>query len=173
MWKKICVIGCIAVSSAIIIHIKNQEFEPKTIYNRQVEENEKIDVCREECNSDAQGNSSMTVDELIVVYFAPGDVAYAHEIIACESHYNPRAHNNNPSTGDDSYGLAQINLLHNLFGERLTQARKLGYEGPATRADLGAWLLDPENNIRFFAYLYERHGWSPWACHKKIQAKKI
>lgn len=165
--------GVIVLSAVYAWYTKNITTEPKIIYNINIEDVKKIDVCHAECGDETQGNSSMTIDELIAVYFVPEDVSYAHEIIACESHYNPRAHNNNPSTGDDSYGLAQINLLHNLFGERLTQARKLGYEGPATRADLGAWLLDPENNIRFFAYLYERHGWSPWSCHKKIQEKTI
>lgn len=142
----------------------------KTIVNPAHTENDEhmIDVCHLDvvvCPDERQP----TVEELLSEYFAPQDVARAIKIIECESRFNANAHNNNPSTGDDSYGLAQINILNNLFDERLRQARTLGYDGPATREDLGAWLLIPENNIRFFAFLHKKHGWSPWSCHKKIQ----
>lgn len=63
-------------------------------------------------------------------------VAFA--IVMRESGGNPRAHNPNRATGDDSYGLAQINML--------------GSMGPARRRALGIQsneqLLDPAVNAR-------------------------
>lgn len=62
----------------------------------------------------------------------------AFAIVMRESGGNPRAHNTNRATGDDSYGLAQINML--------------GSMGPARRRQFGltsdAQLLDPLTNAR-------------------------
>ncbi|HVE26413.1 MAG TPA: peptidoglycan DD-metalloendopeptidase family protein [Sporichthya sp.] len=64
----------------------------------------------------------------------------AFGIVMRESGGNPSAHNTNRGTGDDSYGLAQINML--------------GKMGPARRKQFGIQsnqqLLDPVTNAKAF-----------------------
>ena len=72
----------------------------------------------------------------------------AVNIAFCESGLNPLAHNYNPKTGDNSWGLFQINLYGDLKHER-----------PSPE-----WLVIPENNIQYAYELYLRSGWTPWSC---------
>jgi hypothetical protein len=77
----------------------------------------------------------------------------AFGIVMRESGGNPAAHNANRGTGDDSYGLAQINML--------------GQMGPARRRQFGIQandqLLDPLTNARAF-YRLSKGGkdFGPW-----------
>lgn len=80
-----------------------------------------------------------------------------------ESGGNPKAHNYNPSTGDNSYGLWQINMLDKL--------------GPERRAKYGIsnneQLKDPETNARIaLQMLREAHGtprdWTTWKHGKHL-----
>jgi len=66
----------------------------------------------------------------------------------CQSH----AHNDNRGTGDDSYGLFQINTLGYLWRE--VQERCL----VSQRADL----LNVATNIACAAALYQKYGYAPW-----------
>lgn len=71
----------------------------------------------------------------------------------CESSGDPLNHNWNPSTGDDSWGLFQINL----YG-----ANKL------TRPS-SDWLTIGENNIAYAFGMWKVQGWSrPWGCARKL-----
>lgn len=78
-------------------------------------------------------------------------------IILAESGGNPLAHNTNAGTGDNSYGLAQINMLGTL--------------GPARRQQFGIssndQLFDPATNLRA-AYAVSGGGtsWTPWSVYK-------
>lgn len=84
-------------------------------------------------------------------------VATMVAIVLAESGGNARAHNTNAGTGDNSYGLAQINMLGNL--------------GPARRAQLGIssndQLFDPATNLRA-AYALSGGGtnFGPWSTYK-------
>jgi hypothetical protein len=84
-------------------------------------------------------------------------MARAIAVALAESGGRPDAHNNNASTGDDSYGLWQINMR--------------GSMGPARRAQLGiasnAALLDPQTNAKAM-WAISNHGknWSPWSTFK-------
>lgn len=89
--------------------------------------------------------------------FAPGDAVTLTAIILAESGGNPAAHNHNVKTGDDSWGLAQINML--------------GAMGPERRQQYGLrsneQLADPMTNLRV------AHGLSgggknftPWSTYK-------
>ena len=109
------------------------------------------------------------IDEIIRKEFPAGDVSHARRVIWCESRYDASAHNKNPATGDDSVGLAQINLIGNLFQGRLTRAQFLGYSGEPTREALTEWLKIPENNIRYFSSMKETNGWSAWSCDAKVK----
>jgi len=62
------------------------------------------------------------------------------------------AHNDNVRTGDDSYGLTQINLIGNLWPAR---AELCGLSAPTD-------LLDGPTNLRCARKIYERSGWAPW-----------
>jgi len=70
-----------------------------------------------------------------------------------ESTGRPRSHNDNPDTGDDSYGLFQINMIDSL--------------GPARRDKFGLDsnkdLFDPVRNAEI-AFFMSNGGknWSPW-----------
>jgi hypothetical protein len=86
------------------------------------------------------------------------DLLAAVAIMGRESDYNPFAHNPNRSTGDDSYGLFQINML--------------GEMGPARRAALGIQsneqLFDPATNMRAAWQLYTGAGntFHAWGGYK-------
>ena len=90
-------------------------------------------------------------DALLQVHFG-SSWGYAKKIMLCESGGRSDAHNGNASTGDDSWGLFQINR----FG-------KLALTRPAP-----SLLVDPEFNIRYAAGMWRAQGWKPWSCRLKI-----
>jgi len=77
----------------------------------------------------------------------------AQLIMYCESGGVPSRHNDNPTTGDDSWGLFQINRYGSLAKGRPS-------------AD---WLVVAENNISYAAGMYKANGsWRPWTnCARK------
>ncbi len=77
----------------------------------------------------------------------------AYEIMKCESSKDPEAWNKNHRTGDNSWGLFQINIYGYLEDNR----------PPAE------WLVVPENNIQYAYELYEKDGWKPWTnCYNLV-----
>lgn len=75
-----------------------------------------------------------------------------------ESGGNPRAHNTNAGTGDNSYGLFQINMLGSLGPQRDAKFKQHveGYTGPDS-------LLDPVVNARAMKYMSANGtNWGPW-----------
>jgi hypothetical protein len=87
--------------------------------------------------------------------FSGAAAAIMAAIVDAESGGNARAHNYNPSTGDDSYGLAQINL----FGSLRSRLQQFGLSSPSA-------LYDPATNLRI-AYALSNHGqnFSPWTTY--------
>lgn len=89
--------------------------------------------------------------------FTGDQVAVAVAVALAESGGNPAAHNTNAGTGDNSYGLWQINML--------------GALGPAWLKTLGLAsndaLFDPVANAQA-AYAISSGGtsWSPWSTYK-------
>jgi hypothetical protein len=77
-------------------------------------------------------------------------------IAARESGFNPRAHNPNASTGDNSYGLFQINMLGAMGPER---RRRLGL---SSNEDL----FDPLTNAKAAKAIYESQGINAWTTAK-------
>lgn len=80
-----------------------------------------------------------------------------------ESAGNPNAHNPNRATGDNSYGLWQINMIENLEQERLKKYKLKNKEE----------LFDPEVNARVaLQMLREAHGvprdWTTWKNNKHL-----
>lgn len=70
-----------------------------------------------------------------------------------ESSGRPMAHNDNPKTGDDSYGLFQINMIGSLGVNRMEKYGLESYED----------LFDPLTNAKI-GYLVSGGGtnWEPW-----------
>ncbi len=89
------------------------------------------------------------------------DIAVA--VARAESGAHPTAHNTNASTGDNSYGLFQINMIGNLGPERLHQYGLTSNDQ----------LFDPATNARV-AYQLSNHGtsWTPWTTYTRGLYKK-
>ncbi|WP_413439859.1 transglycosylase SLT domain-containing protein [Synechococcus sp. MIT S1220] len=77
-------------------------------------------------------------------------------ITFAESGGNPRAHNHNVSTGDNSYGLLQINMINDIGRERrehfsLTSNRDL---------------FDPSVNFKVAKQIYDQQGLDAWGSYR-------
>ena len=79
-----------------------------------------------------------------------------------ESTFNNKAHNNNALTGDNSYGLWQINML--------------GKMGAARRAEFGISsnedLFNPMTNAKAAKKIYDSQGFGAWGAYKDGNAAK-
>lgn len=84
-------------------------------------------------------------------------------IAMAESSGNPRAHNPNASTGDNSYGLFQVNMLGSMGAER---RRQLGL----TSNDE---LFDPAVNARAAKQVFDSQGLGAWSVYKSGAYKKF
>lgn len=84
-------------------------------------------------------------------------------IAQAESGGNPRAHNPNASTGDNSYGYWQINMLGGLQGPRL---RQFGISS-------NDQLFDANTNAKAM-YIVSGGGsnWRPWSVYKSGKYKQ-
>lgn len=78
-----------------------------------------------------------------------------------ESGGNSRIINDNPRTGDLSYGLWQINMIGNLGTERnaLFKSRIPGYTGYSS-------LQDPWINAQAAKIIYDQQGFNAWSTYK-------
>lgn len=105
---------------------------------------------------------------LAVLLFANGvtnlnDIVTAITIAQRESGLNPSSHNTNANTGDNSYGIFQINLLDPKSPDKLDHARMqaFGITDPNQ-------LLNPVTNVRAFATLYKQSGFQAWGPYKGV-----
>ena len=89
--------------------------------------------------------------------FKGSALSMAYAIVMAESGGRARAHNPNANTGDNSYGLFQINMLGAMGPERRRQY------GLSSNEDL----FDPLTNARV-AYRMSNGGknWNPWSTYK-------
>jgi hypothetical protein len=97
------------------------------------------------------------VDVLRIVGFEGPTLKVAYAVVKKESNGRPKAHNDNVKTGDNSYGIFQINML----GE-LGEQRREKY-GLSDNSDL----FDPITNAEI-AYKMSNKGkvWTAWKVHK-------
>lgn len=93
------------------------------------------------------------IDILKSVGFSGQGLRMAWAIVQKESSSRPYAHNDNPATGDNSYGLFQINMFKSLEASRL---KKYDLENNEE-------LFDPITNAKI-AYQISNGGknWSAW-----------
>ena len=91
-------------------------------------------------------------DLLRLVGFKGKDLKIAWAVAMKETHGNPLAHNYNPRTGDDSYGMFQVNLYGALKG----RIKEYGLESAKD-------LTNPVINAHI-AYRMSSMGknWTPW-----------
>jgi hypothetical protein len=105
------------------------------------------------------GGGAMSMEQIAQLAFDAGfrgdDISKAVAIAWRESHGNPSAHNPNRATGDDSYGLWQINMLPKALGPAMTA---LGYTGND--------LLNPSNAAKAAYSIYQRSGFGPWTTYR-------
>lgn len=109
--------------------------------------------------------STQLYEVLKTVGFKGRGLKTAWAVAMKETHGNPLAHNNNPRTGDNSYGVFQINLYGSLKG-------RVEEYGLKSADDL----KDPVTNAQI-AYKMSSEGknWSPWKAdpgerdHKLVQ----
>jgi len=105
---------------------------------------------------------NLTAEQVAVMAHQAGfrgqDLVNVVAIAKRESSYNPNAHNGNRGTGDNSYGLMQINMLGELGPARLRQFGLGKYED----------LFDPMTNLRAAYMLYQSSGntLQPWGGYK-------
>ncbi|NDD46144.1 MAG: hypothetical protein EBZ24_12315 [Synechococcaceae bacterium WB9_4xB_025] len=76
-----------------------------------------------------------------------------------ESGLNPLAHNPNRSTGDNSYGLFQINMIDNLGSARLKEYADLGVRSYED-------LKDPWKNVQAAKRVFDSQGINAWTTAK-------
>tara|TARA_R110001606_G_scaffold28835_1_gene90747 strand:- start:11061 stop:13292 length:2232 start_codon:yes stop_codon:yes gene_type:complete len=79
-----------------------------------------------------------------------------------ESTFNNRAHNPNRATGDNSYGLWQINMIDEIGVERRRQL------GLSSNEDL----FDPVTNARAAKAIFDSQGFTAWGAYKDGNAAK-
>lgn len=70
-------------------------------------------------------------------------------VAKAESGLRPDAHNYNPATGDNSYGIFQINLYGSLANSR-----------PAPNK-----LVDYKFNVEYAYNMWKSQGWTPWGAY--------
>jgi Lysozyme like domain len=107
--------------------------------------------------SNLRNLTSLSDSQLVAVLKAVGfkgkALKQAWAVAKKETHGNPLSYNHNVRTGDNSYGLFQINMIGNMGAER-----RQAY-GLASNAQL----FDPITNAQI-AYQISKGGtnWSPW-----------
>ena len=77
-------------------------------------------------------------------------------IAMAESSGNSGAHNNNRQTGDDSYGLWQINMIDRLGPER---RRQFGIQS-------NDQLKDPRINAKAAKAVFDSQGFGAWSVYR-------
>ena len=90
----------------------------------------------------------------------------AFAVALAESGGRPNAHNDNHKTGDNSYGLFQINMLGTLQKERLSKHWK-DAQGKTFKLSGNRDLFNPLTNAKV-AYHMTAHGnnWAKWSTYK-------
>lgn len=92
------------------------------------------------------------VRELVAKHWPESEVETMVDIIHCESGFDTNAHNLNHQTGDNSWGLAQVNIYGGLKYTRPSPSE----------------LVKPEKNIEYAYKTYQKQGYSAWTrCYER------
>jgi soluble lytic murein transglycosylase-like protein len=114
------------------------------------------------------GNTSLNIQGLQALAEGAGfkgeDARTMAAIAMAESSGNPKAHNPNASTGDNSYGLFQINMLGGMGPERRKQ---FGIES-------NEQLFNPATNARAAKQVYDSgQGFGAWSVYNSGKYKEF
>ena len=108
---------------------------------------------------------SLTKTDLVHLLSAVGfeghDLREAWAVVMKESRGNPLSHNGNRETGDNSYGLFQVNMLGAMGQERRDKFN----------LDYNAELLDPVVNAKIAYHM--SNGGKNWSAWKGTQTKVV
>lgn len=104
----------------------------------------------------------LTNDELIdllkLTGFKGEKLKIAWAVAMRESTGRPTSHNDTPSTGDDSYGLFQINMIGTLGSDRIDKFQQNGIQ-----IDTKKQLFDPVVNAQVAFYMTAKGtNWGSW-----------
>lgn len=86
---------------------------------------------------------------------SPDEASFLAAVAGPESGYNTQAHNPNASTGDNSYGLLQINMLGKMGENRAAEWGLSSYDD----------LYDPATNIRAGLTILRSQGKKAWTTY--------
>lgn len=89
----------------------------------------------------------MTIEDKVRAMF-PEDPDRAVAIAKCESGLRANAFNPKNKNGSWDAGVMQINSVHKYSKE---------------------YLFDVDNNLKVARKLYDRQGWRPWVCARKVK----
>ena len=84
-------------------------------------------------------------------------------IVFAESGGNPTAHNNNVATGDNSYGLLQINMINEIGRERREKFSL------SSNRDL----FEPSINFMVAKQIYDQQGLEAWGSYRNASYKQF
>lgn len=111
-------------------------------------------------NSDTGGGEKLSVGDMVKLAKEAGFTDEQAKIMgaigAAESSGNPKAHNPNASTGDNSYGLWQINMLGRMESER---KKLFGIQD-------NEQLKDPKINAMAAKKIFDQQGFEAWSVYK-------
>ncbi len=101
-------------------------------------------------------SNAVVVDALRKAGFSEEMIPTMVGIAGAESGFDPKAHNPNAGTGDNSYGLFQINMLGGMGPER----REMFGIGDNTE------LFDPYKNAQAAKKIYDLQGLGAWSVYR-------
>jgi len=159
------VLGRLAAEGAVAAHEAKQSHHKRREEEKEVLEHSTPDPENEADEAHANPYPQGTLKHVIFeAGFRGKALETAYAVAMAESSGDPTAHNDDASTGDDSYGLFQINMLGDMGPER----RKL-YNLKANKE-----LFDPLVNAQAaFDLSNEGKDWSPWTMHTNGAYKKF
>ena len=118
-------------------------------------------------NQDTGGGDRLSVSQMVDLAkqagFDENQAAIMGAIAAAESSGDTRAHNPNANTGDNSYGLWQINMLGNMGSER---RRQFGIEN-------NEQLWDAATNAKAAKNVFDQQGFDAWSVYKSGAYKQF
>jgi len=161
--SKLVLLGLASIASLVVASaVSPSTAEEQPIYSFEVEESrmillepqpEELAVIEKTYKKNEQMSPEDLRDLLHSVGFRGQALKEAWGTAMKESTGRPRAHNDNPATGDNSYGLFQINMIGSLGPARLKQFD----------LEKNSDLFDPVRNAEI-AYFMSNGGknWSAW-----------
>lgn len=145
-------ISLMPLTLALMVGIATPAIAPTKAEALQIHLKWQKNVFAKYANADRLSDTQL-VELLSAVGFTGNQLRQAWAVAKKETHGNPLAHNGNRKTGDNSYGMFQINMLGELGPQRREQF------GLRSNADL----LNPVVNAKV-AYHMSKGGknWSAW-----------